>query len=270
MRSEASCQRLKTQFASYLSDGENAGKQNVQIVCCENVKVVERAQYVLLGCKPYMVADILGQPGMAGALRRKLLISICAGVTSAALRTAVDGDVEPKEGDCKFVRAMPNTAATIRQSMTVITPSTPPLSSSDSTLVDALFSCVGRIVHLPESLMDASTSLCGSGPAFFLLMLDAAIDGAVAMGIPRKEATEMAAQTMKGAAMNVLGEGTESGEGKHPAVLKDQVTTPGGCTMAGLIVLEQKGVRGAVGECVRRATVVASELGSGKKNVNGC
>ena len=163
---------------------------------------------------------------------------------------------------------MPNTAAKISESMTVITPSNPPLSSSEASLVDTLFSCVGKIVHLPESLMDASTSLCGSGPAFFLLMLDAAIDGAVAMGIPRKEATIMAAQTMKGAAQNVLG--TASSAPQHPAVLKDQVTTPGGCTMAGLIVLEQKGVRGAVSECVRRATVVASELGSGKKNVNGC
>lgn len=110
--------------------------------------------------------------------------------------------------------------------------------------------------------MDVSTALCGSGPAFFALMLEAAIDGAVAMGLPRAEAQRMAAQTMKGAAGLVLA-------GEHPAILKDKVSTPGGCTIGGLLVLEEGSVRGTVAKAVREATCVASQLGKGVQGVNG-
>jgi pyrroline-5-carboxylate reductase len=110
--------------------------------------------------------------------------------------------------------------------------------------------------------MDASTALCGSGPAFFALMLEAIIDGAVAMGLPRVEAQKMAAQTMKGTAEMVL-------QGEHPALLRDKVTTPGGCTIGGLLVLEEGRVRGTVAKAVREATVVASQLGKGIQGING-
>jgi len=110
--------------------------------------------------------------------------------------------------------------------------------------------------------MDVSTALCGSGPAFFALMLEAAIDGAVAMGMPRAEAQKMAAQTMRGTAGMVL-------NGEHPALLRDKVTTPGGCTIGGLLVLEEGRVRGTVARAVREATVVASQLGKGVQGVNG-
>ncbi|KAI4156735.1 MAG: hypothetical protein LQ340_000049, partial [Diploschistes diacapsis] len=112
------------------------------------------------------------------------------------------------------------------------------------------------------SLMDASTALCGSGPAFFSLMLEAMIDGAVAMGLPRREAQLMAAQTMKGTAGLVL-------EGQHPALLRDAVTTPGGCTIGGLLVMEEGWVWGTVARAVREATVVAEQLGRGVVGVNG-
>jgi len=110
--------------------------------------------------------------------------------------------------------------------------------------------------------MDACTALCGSGPAFFALMLEAASDGAVAMGLPRAEAQRMAAQTMLGAASLVL-------HGDHPALLRDKVSTPGGCTIGGLLVLEEGRVRGTVARAVREATVVASQLGQGVQGVNG-
>jgi pyrroline-5-carboxylate reductase len=129
-------------------------------------------------------------------------------------------------------------------------------------VVEWIFERIGKVAHLPESNMDVSTALCGSGPAFFALMLEAAIDGAVAMGMPRAEALKMAAQTMKGAACMVL-------EGEHPALLRDKVTTPGGCTIGGLLVLEEGRVRGTVARAVREATVVASQLGKGVQGVNG-
>jgi pyrroline-5-carboxylate reductase len=157
---------------------------------------------------------------------------------------------------------MPNTASLIRESMTVIGISNPPLDPDTLGLVTWIFKRIGEVVYLPPSTMDVCTSLCGSGPAFFALMLEAAIDGAVAMGLPRAEAQKMAAQTMKGAAGLVL-------NGDHPALLRDKVSTPGGCTIGGLLVLEEGRVRGTVARAVREATVVASQLGKGVQGVNG-
>lgn len=110
--------------------------------------------------------------------------------------------------------------------------------------------------------MDVSTALCGSGPAFLSLFLEALADGAVAMGLPRAEAQLMAAQTMRGTAGLVL-------EGEHPALVREKVSTPGGCTIGGLLVLEEGRVRGSIARGVREATVVAGKLGRGAKGVNG-
>lgn len=262
-RSESSAKRIRATFPG----------NNPEIILNNNVAACAKADVVLLGCKPYMVSGILGVDGMQDALAGKLLISICAGVSAEALETALYGDVSSVDpassGRCRMVRAMPNTAAGIRESMTVIAASTPALPADIAALVEFLFTCIGRVEWLPPNLMDASTALCGSGPAFFLLLLEAAIDGGVAMGLPRAAATAMAAQTMKGAAMTVLGDESEGRAGVHPAVLKDRVTTPGGCTIGGLMVLEEGGVRGTVALAVRTATVVASKLGEGAKNVNG-
>lgn len=228
----------------------------VKIVQNDNVQSCKAADIILLGCKPYMVKDILAEPGMKEALKGKLLISICAGVPVTQIEEAIYGEAtkgDPEaEGKCRVVRAMPNTASGIRESMTVIATSVPPLSAETSGLVTWIFKRIGDVVHLPANMMDASTALCGSGPAFFALMLEAASDGAVAMGLPRAEAQRMAAQTMRGAAGLVLA-------GEHPALLRDKVSTPGGCTIGGLLVLEEGRVRGTVARAVREATVVASQ-----------
>ncbi|UKZ63401.1 uncharacterized protein TrAtP1_004631 [Trichoderma atroviride] len=102
--------------------------------------------------------------------------------------------------------------------------------------------------------MNASTALCGSGPAFYALFLEAAVEGAVAMGLPRAEATRMATQTMRGTTGLI-----QSGE--HPALLREKVCTPGGCTVNGVLVLEEERVRGTISKAVREATLVAGQLG---------
>ena len=238
----------------------------VKVVQNDNINACKEAEVVLLGCKPYMVDEILQSPGMREALEGKLLISICAGVPVSQMETALYGesvfDSKNSSQKCTIVRAMPNTASGIRESMTVIATSTPALQAEASAIIEWIFERIGKVVHLPPSTMDASTALCGSGPAFFALMLEASIDGAVAMGLPRAEALKMAAQTMKGTAAMVL-------EGEHPALLRDKVTTPGGCTIGGLLVLEEGRVRGTVARAVREATVVASQLGKGVQGVNG-
>jgi pyrroline-5-carboxylate reductase len=255
VRRPESVKKLKTTFTPHL----NA----VTIAQNANVASVQKSDVILLACKPYMVSEVLSEPGMAAALQNKLLISILAGVTESQITstlTAANGG-QPL-ANCRVVRAMPNTASLIRESMTVIGISNPPLDPDTLGLVTWIFKRIGEVVYLPPSTMDVCTALCGSGPAFFALMLEAAIDGAVAMGLPRAEAQRMAAQTMKGAAGLVL-------NGDHPALLRDKVSTPGGCTIGGLLVLEEGRVRGTVARAVREATVVASQLGQGVQGVNG-
>ena len=207
---------------------------------------------------------------MREALAGKCLISILAGVSVPQIEDALHGEgssntlpPDPSvDGRCRIVRVMPNTASLICESMTVIATSNPPLPQSLNALVTWIFKRIGRVVQLPPAQMDASTALCGSGPAFFALMLEAMADGAVAMGLPRAEAQMMAAQTMRGTAGLVQ-------NGEHPAMVREKVSTPGGCTIGGLLVLEEGSVRGTLARGVREATVVASQLGKGVQGVNG-
>ncbi|KAI9678965.1 MAG: delta 1-pyrroline-5-carboxylate reductase [Trizodia sp. TS-e1964] len=258
VRRPESANRIKLSLAEHMG--------SLRILQNDNVTGVQAADVVVLSCKPQMVSEILHQTGMRHALQGKLLISILAGVPVSQIEAILNepdatGFV-PNVRRCQVVRAMPNTASFIRESMTVISIPTPPLPSALSALVTWIFTRIGRVVHLPPSAMDVSTALCGSGPAFFALILESMADGAVAMGMPRAEAQLMAAQTMRGTAGLVLG-------GEHPALVREKVGTPGGCTIGGLLVLEEGRVRGTVARAVREATVVASQLGRGVEGVNG-
>lgn len=139
--------------------------------------------------------------------------------------------------------------------MTVISPCSYSTSTEDKVLVTWIFAQLGRTLLLPEQHMNACTALCGSGPAFYALILEAMTDGGVMMGLPRPEAQMMAAQTMQGAARLVLG-------GEHPAIIREQVSTPAGCTIGGLLVLEDGKVRSTIARGIQEATRVASGLGS--------
>ncbi|KAI1397863.1 pyrroline-5-carboxylate reductase [Hypoxylon fuscum] len=261
--------RLPSRFIACVRRPESAKKvkqalwehsSSVKVVQKENVAAVMKADVIILACKPYMVEDLLNEPGIAKALHGKLLISICAGVTVPDIEKILHGAVPEKDpevdGRCRIVRALPNTASMVRQGMTVIANSNPPLPPHTSSLVTWIFKRIGDVIYLPAKNMDASTALAGSGPAFFSLMLEAAVDGAVSLGLPRAEAQRMAAQSMKGAAALVL-------NGDHPAMLRDRISTPGGCTIEGLLVLEEGRVRATVAKAVKEAAVVASKLGTG-------
>jgi len=219
----------------------------VTILTADNVKGVQLSDIIILGCKPQMVAEILHADGMQEAIAGKLVISILAGTTLAQLTALVPPS-------CRVIRVMPNTASKIRESMTVIScePSLVPQEERDMVLW--IFSQIGRAVFLSEKHMDASTALCGSGPAFYALVLEAMADGGVMMGLPRLEAQMMAAQSMKGAAGLVLA-------GQHPAIIREQVSTPAGCTMSGLLVLEDGRLRSTLARAIQDATRVASGLG---------
>ncbi|KAI6028615.1 putative delta 1-pyrroline-5-carboxylate reductase [Pisolithus orientalis] len=187
----------------------------------------------------------------------KLLISILAGVTIAQLR-----DLVPLT--TKVVRAMPNTPCRvgsekpIREGMTVVS-NLPPSDTEDAevdrSIILKIFSSIGRCRFLDEKHFDACTALSGSGPAFACIFLEAMADGGVMMGLPRAEALELAAQTLQGAARMALQAGA------HPAQIKDSVTTPGGCTIAGLLAMEDGKVRSTIARAIQIATERASELG---------
>lgn len=264
VRRPESAKRIK----KAVSDYPDHISSSVTILQNENIQGVSAADVVILGCKPYMVKDILNDDAMRKALSGKLLISICAGVPVDQISESLYGMsyTELSKSDisnpAKICRVMPNTAAVVRESMTVIATTQPALPLEYEQLTSWIFTRIGRVVTLPASMMDVSTALCGSGPAFLALVMESLADGAVAMGLPRAEAQLMAAQTMRGCAGMVL-------NGEHPALVREKVSTPGGCTIGGLLVLEEGRVRGTVARSVREATVVASELGKGVSGVNG-
>ena len=212
----------------------------------DNVEAVGLADAVVLAVKPQIAGELLSAPGVSEALDGKLLISICAGLSTAQLAGWLPSTA--------IIRAMPNTPCLIREGMTVLCAG--PLATDDHiALAERIFGAVGRVRVLHEKHLDAVTGLSGSGPAFACVILEALADGGVRMGLPRDVAVELAAQTFQGAARLVLQ------TGRHPAALKDEVTTPAGCTIAGLLTMEDGKIRSVLARTIEEATHTASGLG---------
>lgn len=211
-----------------------------------NKAVVAASDVVFLAVKPQQMLGVYDEL-TGGAAAGKLVVSIAAGVTLAALSAGLG----PK---ARYIRVMPNTPALVGHGASGYALGTD-ATADDAALVERLLGAVGRAYKLDEKLIDAVTGLSGSGPAFVYVMIEALSDGGVRVGLPRDVATGLAAQTVLGAAAMVLETGL------HPGVLKDQVTSPGGTTIAGLQALEQGAVRGDLIAAVEAATRRAVELG---------
>ncbi len=213
-------------------------------VATDNVEVARQSDVVFLAVKPQQVQSAMTE--LRGALSAKqLIVSI---VTGTRLAAHVEG-----LGDCRLVRVMPNTPCLVGQSASAFCLG-PNATASDRELISKLLSAVGLAIEVEEKLLDAVTGLSGSGPAFIYVLIEALADGGVRLGLPRDVALRLAAQTVKGAAEMVLK------TGEHPGVLKDRVASPGGTTIAGLHVLENHGVRGALISAVEAAARRATEL----------
>jgi pyrroline-5-carboxylate reductase len=216
-----------------------------------NVRVVENADVLVLAVKPQSMPQVLEQL-RAAVSPEHLVISIAAGVPIAALASGL-GPLP------RIARVMPNTPALIGAGAAgfCLGPGT---RAGDEALVRRCLDSVGRAFPVPEPLLDAVTGLSGSGPAFVYVMIEALSDGGVRVGLPRDVATALAAQTVLGAARMVLE------TGGHPGVLKDQVTSPGGTTIAGLHALERGGIRAALIDAVEAATRRSAELAGGDRD----
>lgn len=214
----------------------------------DNVEAATGADVLLLCVKPKGACALIRELSDSGALdHAPLLLSVCAGVTTAQLEEAAGREL-------RVARAMPNTPCLIRQGMTVVSPGAH-ASPEDVQLALSIMEPLGRALSLDEEHMDAVTGLSASGPAFVYVIIEALAEGGVMVGLPRKTATELAAQMVLGASTMVLE------TGKHPAELKDQVTTPAGCTISALMALEDGKLRSVLARGVQEAARAAAALG---------
>lgn len=207
-----------------------------------NAEAVADADVVLLAVKPQTAVAVLDEV-RDRLTPEQLLVSILAGVPLARLEARLPEGIP-------VVRAMPNTPALVNAGMTVVCGGRA-ASAAHVAAARSLFTHLGRVLELDESHFDAVTGLSASGPAFLYIVIEALAEGGVKMGLPRNVAIELAAQACLGAGKMTV----ETGD--HPALLKDAVTTPAGCTVDGILQLEEGGLRvtliKAVVEAARRA-----------------
>ena len=219
---------------------EVAGIDNYQ----DNQVCSREAETVILAVKPQIIDRVLEE--IKDSVRDKLVISIAAGISISHLKQKLPSST-------RIVRVMPNAPAVINQGISAYACDTR-VTSEDKELVNKLFSGIGEVFEIEESLMNAITALSGSGPAFLYIIMEALADGGVAAGLSREDAIRLSALTMRGAASMVL----ETKE--HPGRLKDMVTSPGGTAIAGIEVMERRGMRGIMMETIREAALKSREL----------
>jgi len=212
----------------------------------DNAQVAGQSDVIFLAVKPQQIAEVIA--GLRGKITaEKLVVSIAAGIRLAALAKGLGSEV-------RLVRVMPNTPCLVGQGACGFCLGDK-ATADDGRLVEQLLGAVGVAYQLDEKLLDAVTGLSGSGPAFVYVIIEALSDGGVRMGLPRKVATALATQTVRGAAEMV------AATGEHPGVLKDCVASPGGTTIVGLQALESGGLRAALLAAVEAATRRSIELG---------
>ncbi len=204
-----------------------------------------------MALKPQQVEGVLRE--VKGALPKDaLVISAAASVTTALIERELGRPA-------RVVRAMPNTPCLIRQGMTALARGKH-ATQADVEVAQNIFGAMGRAVMVDEKHMDAITALSGSGPAYVYMIIESLAEAGVKLGVPRDLSTELAAQTLLGASAMVLH------TGEHPAKLKDVVTTPAGCTIDGLMELEEGGLRVTLIKAVVRAAARSREIAEAGKS----
>ena len=233
-----------------VSDRSGKAKQLAQelgVAYSDNASIASSCDRIFLAVKPHMMKDMLLPLQDTLAKRKPLLITMAAGLEIRQIEEFAGTHLP-------VIRIMPNMPTSVGKG--VIPYCANDLVAEDMKVdwLEDMEMC-GLLDPLEERLMDAASALSGSGPAYLYLMLEAMADGGVACGLPRAKALDYAAMTMAGAAESYLSTHT------HPGALKDAVCSPGGSTIAGVRVLEERGFRGAAMDCVCAAYAKNKELG---------
>ena len=217
-------------------------------VSTNNLEAARQSDLILIGVKPFQVPDLIAEIKPA-LTPNKLLVSFAASVKTRAIEEAAGMEIA-------VVRAMPNTPSALGAGVAALCRGRY-VSEPQMEQAQRIFETVGRTVLVEEKHMDAVTGLSASGPAYVYIIIEALAEAGVKVGLPRDTATLLAAQTTFGAAKMVLE------TGYHPALLKDAVTTPAGCTIDGILELEEGGLRVTLIKAVMRATERARQLAAG-------
>lgn len=217
-------------------------------VSTDNLAAASQADLILIGVKPFQVPDLIAEikPALTPG---KTLVSFAASVKTRSIEDAAGLEIA-------VIRAMPNTPSALGAGAAGLCRGRF-VTDAQMELAQRIFETVGRTVVVDEKHMDAVTGLSASGPAYIYIILEALAEAGVKVGLPRDTATQLAAQTAFGAAKMVLE------TGYHPALLKDAVTTPAGCTIDGILELEEGGLRVTLIKAVMRATERAKQLAAG-------
>lgn len=219
-----------------------------------NTDVVEASDVIIIAVKPHIVLPVLRDLALKlseETFQRKSFISIAAGVCLEDMESCIPSARS-------FIRVMPNTPCLVGECAAAYAIGSR-VSEEEKRITEKIFSAVGTISLVAERLLDAVTGLSGSGPAYVFLLIEALADGGVRAGLPRAVAMQLATQTVKGAASMV------QETGLHPGLLKDQVCSPGGTTIAGVEALEENGFRNAAIKAVVAASLRAGELRNNAK-----
>lgn len=211
-------------------------------------EAVNGADYVLMAVKPIHFDDALKT--VASNLKDgAIVLSIAAAVTTSRISSIL------REGR-KFVRIMPNTPAQVGAGVSAVCPVG--LNDDETAFVVSLLKTCGEVIVCDEKTLDAIGCVSGTGPAYVMLFIEAMADAAVSLGIKRDDALKIAAGTVMGSGKLCLETGV------HPAVLKDQVCSPGGTTIAGVMALEENGLRNAVIKSVTAAADKTAQMAGNK------
>lgn len=249
IRASSEGKSWKIEATTHSKESASKAAKKLKIpVGVDNVKLVKASDVVILCVKPFQAQAVLEEVTEALGSKKKILISVAASITTKQME-------EWTSHACPVVRTMPNTPALIREGMTVLAPGED-ASDSHLRMAEKIFDTVGKTATVDESLMDGVTGLSGCGPAYAYLIIEALSEAGVKVGLPRETSTLLAAQTLMGSAKMVL----ERGE--HPAALKDEVTTPAGCTIDGLMALEEGKLRVTLIKAVLAAAQKSEKLRS--------
>lgn len=212
----------------------------------DNKEVARESDFIVLAIKPYLYEKILKE--IKDEIKKStVIISIGAGISLEFLKDNLNNET-------KYIKTMPNTPAMVGEGMSALSPGEN-MKLEDTQLVVDIFNSFGKTEIIDENLMDGFTALCGSSPAYIYMIIEAMADGAVLEGIPRPKAYTMAAQAVLGSAKMVLDTGL------HPGVLKDNVCSPGGTTIAAVASLEENNLRSTMIKAIRDCADKSREMG---------